>query len=205
MIPDYVTHYHLSDRQPFLSLSDLDGGIEHPIFAEMLNKHKRDSNYSRIYTRKYLDIRKRVETKLRALFEERGGKPKRVHPFYCILGDSNWFRFLNRDHEQIRIAIADLPEESTSLTFPDSFVAMSRKEKPYFEQVYFLSELESLVAAHGIPKDEVPVSYEKYWQGDLEKYIEVQIWDDAVSETYRKKSECQQFPGGDSLKATPQE
>jgi len=191
MIPNFITHYHLSDRDPFLSLSDLDSDIEHPVFTEMLNKHKEDAAYRRRYGKKYLKMRKDSETKLRGLFEARGGKPKRRYPLYFVLGESKWFRSLNEKHTEVRIPISELSADTTSITFPDSFMAMHSKDKPYHEKVYLLSELGEVVRLYGLPNVQVPKSYEKYWEGDFEIYIEVQIWDNHIVEPYRKQWECQ--------------
>jgi hypothetical protein len=192
MIPEFATHYHLPDREPFLSLSDLDGDIEHPVFVEMLNKHREDTGYRRIYGKKYLEMRMEAENKLRRLFEHRGGKPNRHYPLYFILGESQWFGGLNEDHEKISVPLSEFPNRSTSVTYPDSYIAMSREDKPYFEKVYFLDELEEFVSSYGLPEDEEPELYERYWVGDFEKYIEIQVWDDSFAETCRKKWLCQQ-------------
>ena len=198
MIPDFITHYHLPDRPPFLSLSDLDGNIEDPVFLQMLDKHKHDSGYNRRYGKQYLKMRMEAETKLKHLFEKRGGDPKRDYPFYFVLGSSDWFRYLNSDHEEIRIDLKDLPRESVSITFPDSFIAMTVEDKDYYEQVYFIDELTELVKQHGLPKNERPETYDKYWVGDFEEYVEVQVWDDEVVEPFRKQWQCQQNGGHNS-------
>lgn len=191
MIPDFISHYHLPDRQPFLTLSELKGNIEHPAFLQLLNKHKHDSGYKRRYGKQYLKMRMAAETKLKHLFEKRGGVPKRSYPFYFVLGSSDWFRYLNADHEEIRIPIKDLPPESVSVTYPDSFIAMSAKDKNYYEKVYFLNELKELVQEHGLPENKRPETYENYWIGDFEEYIEVQVWDDDIVEPFRKQWQAQ--------------
>ncbi len=192
MIPNFVTHYHLPDRQPFLTLSDLEGNIEHPVFVQMLNKHKSDTGYNRRYGRQYLKMRMDAEAKLKRLFENRGGKPKRKYPFYFVLGSSEWFRHLNSNHKELRIGLSELPRNSVSVTFSDSFIAMTAEDKDYYEKVYFIDELKELVNKRGLPKNEKPESYENYWVGDFEKYIEVQVWDDEVVEPFRKHWQCQQ-------------
>jgi hypothetical protein len=97
MIPTFATHYHLSNRQPFLSLSDLDGDSEHSVFQEMLTMHRHDLSYRRRYGQGYLKTRRLCEDKLRCLFQARGGLPQRRHPYYLVLGESDWFLNLNRD------------------------------------------------------------------------------------------------------------
>lgn len=187
MIPNFITHYHLPDREPFLTLSDLEGNIDHPAFTQMLNKHQQDSGYNRRFGKKYLEMRMDAESKLKRLFEKRGGRPKRNYPFYFVLGSSDWFRHLNAEHEEIRIQLSDLPRESVSVTFPDSFIAMTASEKSYYEQVYFIDELHELTTRHGLPTNQRPETYERYWLGDFEHYIEVQVWDDEVVEPFREQ------------------
>ena len=55
-IPDYITHYYLADRQPFLSLSELKLEQHNSIFDELLNRHKTDSGYHRRYGKNYIDV-----------------------------------------------------------------------------------------------------------------------------------------------------
>ena len=184
MYPDFISHYHLPDRPPFLSLSDLEGGIDDQIFQNMLNRHKWDENYNRRFGLDYLKTRVSVENKLRDLFIRRGGKPKRQYPIYFVLGESKWFQHLNTGHRVIQIPISELPNKSVSVTFPDSYITMTNSKKPYYEKVYFISEIQDFLSEYGIPKDEVPKTYEKYWEGDLEKYYEVQVWDDEILRPY---------------------
>lgn len=179
-----ITHYYLPDKQPFLSLSDLNGDIDHPAFQEMLNRHKVDPHYNRRFGINYLKTRMAVEEKLRDCFIKRGGNPVRQHPVYFILGESRWFQSLNGNHVKLQIPIPVLPNDKVSVTFPDSYLAMTASTKPYFEKIYFLNELEELVTKYGVPKDIVPDSYERYWEGDFEHYFEVQVWDDEVLHPY---------------------
>lgn len=177
-IPNYITHYYLADRQPFLSLSDLDLDRHSSTFNELRDRHKVDPGYHRRYGKDYLDRRKRIENTLRCRFIERGGKPTREYPFYFVLGESMWFKYLIQNQTEIRIPIRDLNPPTVSFTFPDSYIALSRNTKPYHNQVFILDELENVVNKYGLPNDDLPLNYEKYWLGDFEKYIEVQIWDD---------------------------
>jgi len=185
MIPEYISHYYLDDRAPFLSLSDLDGDIENSVFVEMLNKHVTDQGYMRRYGRSYLQTRKKCESKLRDIFVSRGGRPNRKHPYYCVLGSSDWFLGLNNKHCELRVPLSELDEGLVSFTYPDSFITMTDATKPYYEQVFLLSELSKMINLYGLPESKTPVNYEKYWEGDFEHYIEVQIWCDSIVESYR--------------------
>jgi hypothetical protein len=180
--PRFVTHYYLPENGPFLSLSDLPLGQNDPAFLAILSRYKHDSGYRRRYGADYVEKRKRIEGRLRELFVGRGGKPRRSAPFYLVLGESPWFRALNEDHKEIRFELSDLDPDTTSLTYPDSFIALTRADKPYYNQVFLLEEVDEIVERFGIPKADSSVPYERYWESDFELYIEVQIWDDPPGE-----------------------
>lgn len=183
-IPTFITHYHLADRQPFLTLSELEAGRDETIFENLRDRHKSDATYKRRYGQSYLRTRQRIESKLRQLFVERGGKPRRKYPFYFVLGQSSWFYHLAKDHREIRIMLSSLDPKTTSFTFPDSYVALSSDEKPYHGKVFLLTELKSVVCQYGMPKDEQPLNYQSYWKGDFEKYIEFQVWEDEIVQPF---------------------
>ena len=178
IIPNFITHYHLADRQPFLSLSELKLGEQNSIFNNLLNRHKNDPGYHRRYGKDYINKRKRIEDTLRCLFIERGGTPTRRYPVYFVLGQSTWFKHLIQNQCEIRIPLGNLNPATTSFTFPDSYVALSSNTKPYHGKVFLLHELEYVIDNYGLPNDDTSLNYQKYWEGDFEKYIEFQIWED---------------------------
>ena len=183
-IPDFITHYHLADRQPFLTLSELESGDDSSIFHALKDRHRNHPSYRRRYGQDYINVRQRIENKLRCLFIERGGEPIRKHPFYFVLRQSNWFKYLIQGQSEIRIPIRDLNPATTSFTFPDSYVALSKNEKPYHGRVFLRHELESFVAEYGLPVDDDSRNYDRYWEGDFEKYIEFQIWEDDIVQPF---------------------
>ncbi|WDE95267.1 hypothetical protein PQO03_05975 [Lentisphaera profundi] len=185
-----IYHYYLKDRKPFLSLSDLPDGVNSEVFKSMNNRHKSVHGYNRRFGTSYLDTRKKVESKLRELFIKRGGKVTREFPIYFTLGKSEWFKNLNSEQLEISIPIDQLPKNSLSITFPDSYIAMTDSSKPYFEKVYFLSEIDQLIHEYGEANDFVPNSYERYWEGSFEHYYEVQVWDSEILERYMLNHSC---------------
>lgn len=176
-IPSFATHYYLAENGPFKSLSALPLCEEDPVFLVLLNRHQSDPNYRRRYGRDYIQKRKQIEQRLRALFIARGGQPQVEHPSYLVLGASEWFKNLNRHHQALTIDLAELYPLTTSFTFPDSFIALSRADKPYFEKVFLLDELTELVEKFGLPNNDHLVPYERYWEYDFELYIEIEIWE----------------------------
>jgi hypothetical protein len=158
--PRFITHDYLPETGPLRSLSDLPLGADDSIFESFLTRHKCEPTCRRRFGREYLRYRREVEDRLRELFISRGGKPKRKHPFYFILGDSPWFKGLNDGHLELRINISALSPELTSVTYPDSFIALTQTEKPYHNQVFLLNEIDDLVMRHGIPSNDHLVPYE---------------------------------------------
>lgn len=186
-IPSFIAHYHLADCQPFLTLSDLQSDEEDNVFKALRDRHKYDPSYQRRYGSAYLSTRRKIERQLRHLFVERGGTPERKYPFYFVLGESKWLKGLVKEHLEIRIDIDSLNPKTTSFTFPDSYIALSRNDKPYHGKVFILSELRSVVEKYGLPADTNASSYRNYWEGDFEKYIELQIWDNKTVQPFIDK------------------
>nr|WP_314900740.1 hypothetical protein [uncultured Deefgea sp.] len=175
--PDFATHYYLAEQGPFKSLSELPLADEDPLFLELLTRYQSEPSYRRRYGRDYIQKRKVIEQRLRELFIARGGQPQVEHPSYLVLGASEWFKDLNAHHQSLTIKLAELNPLTTSITFPDSFIALSRADKPYFEKIYLLSELDELINTFGLPNNDHLVPYERYWEYDFELYIEIQIWE----------------------------
>jgi len=161
-----------------MSLSDLPDDATNPVFEALLNKHKVTPSYQRRFGKNYIQNRRVIEDQLRERFIAKGGRPRRAHPFYFILGQSAWFKNLNAGHQEIKINIASLDPATTSITYPDSFIALTQESRPYHGQVYLLNELEGLVMQHGLPDNDNKVPYERYWETDFELYIEFQLWEE---------------------------
>ena len=53
-------------------------------------------------------------------------------------------------------------------------------KKPYHGRVFLLHELESVVEKYGNPVDDTSLNYQCYWERDLKKYIEFQIWENSI-------------------------
>ena len=174
--PTVAAHYYLPEFGPFKSLSRIPGGRESAVFKDLLTRHQRDAGYRRRFGQEYIARRLETERALRALFVERGGKPQSDHPFYLTLGPSPWFKGLNDTHREVLIPLSKLPVDATSLTYPDSFMTVSRPDRPYYNQVFFLNEITQIVDQFGLPKNDNLIPYDKYWETDFELYIEIQLW-----------------------------
>lgn len=183
--PAQVRHYYRGARGPFLNLSDLDpAGLDRVI--DHLTQERRAGVHRRVFGRRYMELRRRTEAILRQRFVEVGGRPERTAPHYFVLGASRWFEGLAVDMRSVVLDRVDLPEEATSFTYPDSFVAMGLSSefglpyepKPYHGQVFRLAELDGIVARFGLPED-VLDGYDGYERRPFERFVEVQLWSDA--------------------------
>ena len=185
-IPDHITHYYLSDRKPFLNLSEANVYDLKEIVTNLIGKRKREEGHFRRYSVNYVSLRKKTEKKLRNLFIETGGKPQRTVPHYFVLGDSFWFKHLCSSHREVILNWRDIPSEWLSFTYPDSFVSMGLAErysevfveKPYHGRVFRMHELEEIISTWGYPDDDFSRPYENYINEEFEKFIEVQLWSD---------------------------
>lgn len=170
---DFVTHYHLPDRRPFLNLSDLEAARRDEVMSELIAL-RRAGKQSRPFGRRYAEWREMTEARLRDLFIAVGGKPIRRAPHYFVLGRSSWFEGLASDMRAIVMPVADLPMLETSFTLIDSFGAMGYASRfgypdnaqPHERLVYRLDQLARTIEAYGVPA------------GGDERFIEVQLWSD---------------------------
>ena len=171
--PEFIVHYYEACQGPFRSLSDL--SLEE---AESILQRIRQDGI--VFASKrgtdYLEIRKSLEERIRCLFIEKGGQPKRLRPHYFILGDCDWVKSWYREGRDVRVSLKTIDPKIVSFTYGDSFPAMRYQDgKPYRGQVYTLEELPELIKQYGLPQ---------VWNGEgrfgPERYIEAQVWDDEV-------------------------
>ncbi|MEO7817627.1 MAG: hypothetical protein ABIS18_00600, partial [Actinomycetota bacterium] len=168
-IPDYATHYHLSDRRPFLNLSDLEDERSSEVIRD-LQELRRAGRNTRLFGRTYVLWRRATERKMRELFLQAGGEPERQAPHYFVLGSCHWFERLAPDTLPVAIPLAALPTNVTSFTYPDSFGAMGLgpefgqpyEPRPYHGRVYRMEELGVVVETHGLPDGSQDEDYEGY-------------------------------------------
>ena len=186
-LPDVITHYHSQTDRPFQNLSDLKPDELAEVLEKLKQRKADNPNYKRVFGKRYMDFRRKTETKLRDLFEARGGKPKRQSPHYFVLGECAWFSGLYPDPETVKLDWRLLPKEVVSFTYPDSFVSMRlgpdyglppEPVQPYHERAFLMDELADVVAEHGLPEGDADEEYEGYHNRRFEKYIEVQVWTD---------------------------
>jgi hypothetical protein len=184
-VPDYVTHYAVAGRAPFLNLSDLPEEALDSVLGDLARERAGGASPS-VFGGRYMELRRLTEEKLRQLFIARGGSPERIAPHYFVLGASRWYRGLARDMDEVIFKVAELPHDQTTFTYPDSFTSMGlgaafglhHEPRPGHGRVFRLNELAAAVERYGMPADE-PGTYDGYQFRSFEKYIEVQLWSDA--------------------------
>jgi hypothetical protein len=189
MVPKLITHYYLSDRKPFLNLSDLEDVELDKVLHDLEVKNAKN-NSKRVYGKRYMELRKKTEVRLRKLFIEAGGTPKRISPHYFVLGESYWFKNLSPNTKEIQIPINFFNKNSISFTFPDSFISMGFmpefgievEEMPYHNRVFKIGDLHQIISKYGMPSDDKSKDYDNYAMKKFEKFIEIQVWDDSPLE-----------------------
>ncbi len=183
--PDYATHYHLADKAPFLNLSDLEEPELSRVIADLAER-KKASGLKRIFGPRYMALRRLTEARLYEGFIRASGKPVRRAPHYFCLGSCPWFSGLAPDMQEVRVPLSALPDEVTSFTYPDSFVAMGEATafgiptdpRPYHGRVFRLAELSDVIREYGLPDGRAPERYDGYHRQPFEKFIEIQVWSD---------------------------
>jgi hypothetical protein len=180
-----VTHYHLAGRRPFLTLSEL-GDAELAAVLTDLRGLRQAGKQHRPFGSRYMDLRRRTETRLRELFTAAGGRPERPTPHYFVLGDSPWYEGLAEKMEHVQLPLSVLPHGQTSITCPDSFTAMGfgtqfglgQQPQPYHRRVFLLDELPGLIEQFAAPDPSWDGQYQKWTTWPADAYIEVQLWSD---------------------------
>jgi hypothetical protein len=176
-VPDFLCHYYNAVDGPLRNLSDLPMDMAEALLDRLRREGDRFASQR---SPDYLSIRRELEDRVRTLFIEKGGRPKRLRPQYFILGACPWLESWYPQGCVLRIPLAAIPFQSVSFTYGDTFPAMRYRDgKPYRRQVFTLQELPALVSAYGLPQ---------VWNADghlgPDRYIEAQVWDDGPLKPY---------------------
>ncbi|MFD0675225.1 hypothetical protein [Cohnella sp. GCM10027633] len=170
-------HYFDRDKGPFKNLSKLTSEVA----EEISNKIKIDGDtFASQRSKDYMYIRRELESKARAQFIAKGGKPQNIFPHYLTVEACEWIASWYRNPGVVVIPWGEFLEESISFTYGDLFPTMRYEDsKPYRKQVYTKNEILEVIKRFGFPQD---------WnvKGDQgpERYIEVQVWDEEVIKQY---------------------
>lgn len=183
--PDFLCHYYEETDGPLRNLSDL----PLPEAEALLERLRRQGDrFASQRKEDYLAVRHQLEDRVRQLFIEKGGKPKRLHPHYFVLGECAWLKSWYPHGCELRIPLEEFNAEHISFTYGDTFPAMRYMDgKPYRGKVYTLAELPALVLEYGLPQ---------IWNPDgkhgPERYVEAQIWEDEPLHRYLQEQSIRQ-------------
>ena len=129
MISDFITHYYLPDRAPFLNLSDLSKEEMRPI-VEDLNIRKEEGKMNRGFPDWYFLQRKEAEINLRKAYIKKGGNPKRKSPHYFTLGRSIGFEWVYKNNfRTIEIPIS-LIKSKLMFSVGDTLWTFAKSQNP---------------------------------------------------------------------------
>lgn len=170
-------HYYERERGPFRNLSSLSREEARAVSREL--KSNGDVFASRRQD-DYMDIRRELEQRARELFLRKGGRPVLPYPHYMTLGECLWVKSWYREPGEVVISLEDFTPGTVSFTYGDLFPAMRFQDgREYRGQVYTTDEIPGLISRFGFPQEWNPAGE----QGP-ERYIEAQIWDDAILKRY---------------------
>lgn len=174
----YLYHYYERNNGPLKNLSELDIYDAEKILK---NLKKENNTFAARRPANYLTIRRELEQKIRELFINKGGEPKKGFPHYFILGECPWVKEWFKDGMEVKIPINKFNPKSISFTYGDSFPAMRYQDgKPYRGQVYTFEEISKIINLYGLPQE-----WNKDGKYGPERYIEVQVWDYEPSHLYK--------------------
>lgn len=188
-IPEYLTHYYLPGRSPFLSISYLQGEELDKVIEE-LKEMVKCGQFRRGFADWYIEERKNTEEFLRAEFSRKGGKPELMFPHYFVLGSSDSMQHnMAPGTKEIRIDLNEIPKEYLSFTYPDSVASRimckrNGERKPFHGQVFTLEEIIDVVSKYGFPKDTV----EEVDGIKFPVFIEAQLWSSEPIRDFLDKS-----------------
>ncbi|QHW29956.1 hypothetical protein GZH47_03305 [Paenibacillus rhizovicinus] len=131
----------------------------------------------------YLAIRRELEQRARSMFVRKGGRPSGNFPHYMTLGPCRWLETWFVEPEVIALDWDYFTAETLSFTYGDLFPTMRVADgRPYREQVYTKAEIRGIIGQYGLPQHWNPEG-----ESGPERYIEVQVWDDAAVQTYARQ------------------
>jgi hypothetical protein len=174
----YLYHYYEEEMGPFRNLS----GLNQDDADQVMNRLKTEGQvFASQRSDDYMNIRRELEARARAMFIIKGGKPINSYPHYMTLGECRWIKEWYEQGKELRIHIDEFDPEQISFTYGDLFPTMRYKDgKPYREELYMKQEIIAIIEQYGLPQ---------IWNADgklgPERYIEVQIWNDTVLKKHR--------------------
>ena len=178
--------YHYFDKSvgPFVSLSDIPIDEAKAVLEQIRQTKPETLPAGR--PPEYIDRRHRNESKLKALFAQKGGIMKRHAPHYMVVEHSPWLSTWHENSGFIKIPIHAFDVRTISFTYGDMFPVFNTmythkmSDKEWHNTVYTYDEILHVIEKYGLPQA---------WNDDgrhgPSRYIEAHIWCDETIRAYR--------------------
>ncbi len=175
----FLYHYYDVARGPFRNLSSLTAEEA----AKVSEAIKREGvAFASKRQTDYLMIRRELEKKARDLFISKGGRPQNSYPHYMTLEKCDWLNTWYKNPACIAIDWDEFTEDSISFSYGDLFPTMRYEDdRPYRKQIYTKREIIQVIDEFGLPQE-----WNCNGEKGPERYVEVQIWDEALIDKYAK-------------------
>jgi hypothetical protein len=164
-------HYYERARGPLLNLSDL----ELPKAQAILDEIRAENEVFAAHRYPgYLDVRRRLEGELRALFIEQGGKPRRAAPHTFTVEACPWVGSWYKDAATLVIPLEALDLRAISFCYGDMFPTFSPRVtdgREYRRRLYDYEGILALISRYGLPQNWNPNG-----EHGPERYIEAHVW-----------------------------
>ena len=139
-----------------------------------------------------------MEKIVRDKFIDIGGKPIRTAPVYFTLGANKGMETWYNTPAHIKITVSEFDLDTVSFTYGDMFPVFNASlntGEEWWGKVYNYAGILNLIEKYGFPEDPVYDMKKRFFPfpegkniGMYLKFIEAQVWDDAVLEKYRKRA-----------------
>ena len=164
-----ITHYFYPGTDPWKNIMNLPEQEAFNIAAELAAKYPDKTSFGRFADFvNYYPNRKKADRFVREAFVKLGGKPKLMHPYSFVLGESEYLKdWFDTDCKKV-LDLLEIPEDQISFTLGDSCALLIHGEEPVVLTKAML--LDGISACGG--------SVEEYCKKSLGKYayVEVQLW-----------------------------
>ena len=164
-----ITHYYYPGTDPWKNIMNLPEEEAFRVAAKLAEKHPDTTSFGRFSDFvNYYPNRKRADEFVREAFIKLGGRPKLMHPYSFVLGESEYLRDWFDANDKLVLALSDIPDGQISFTLGDSCALLIHGEEPVV--------LTKSMLLDGIRSCEGSVG--EYCRKSLGKnaYIEVQLW-----------------------------
>ena len=185
----YLYHYFEREFGPFMPLTALTFEKARQILISPKAAGKFHNPDIDVFLKKRYDRDKR----LREIFVEHGGKPKKTTPVYMMLGEHTQGESAYENPATIKIPLKEFDPLTVSFTYGDSFAILNTElfgEEEYWNRVYFADEISEVIKRCGMPPH-IEYDFKKgIYPTDNSinhhlKFVEAHIWDDKILNKYR--------------------